>query len=137
MTELKKRRPDVEPLTGLYIVARAFDLVEITIRYAVIPFFFWLCVKELAGQETIVNVVIDYFSKGGNLVPWGLAGATSIWAYSERRLRLVKTARMSQHLKEVEKRLDPKRSSSGLTASGQTPAPGKIIPFAQQEDKND
>ena len=114
-------KADSRPHIGFYLVSRFFDLLDLLIRYGTIPFFFWLCVREVAGHETVVNVVVNYFAKGGNLIPWGLAGGASIWAYGERKLRQIKTTRMSQHLEELEKRLDPNRTSSGLTSSGQTP----------------
>lgn len=134
--KLPTKRTEPPPM-GVIAVARSFDLVEIALRFGLIPFFFWLCVRELAGQETIVDVMVQYFSKGGNLMPWGLAGGASVWAFAERKLRQHKTSKMSEHLNQLEKRLDPKRSSSGLTATGQTPVPGKVIPFVRPEVENE
>ena len=114
-------RTDKKPPIWLYFTSRFFDVIDLLVRYGTIPLFFWLCVREVAGHETVVNVFINYFAKGGNLMPWGLAGGASIWAYGERKFRQVKTQRWSQHNMEMEKRLDPNRTSSCLTSSGQTP----------------
>lgn len=121
MTSQSEKRQDADPPIVLYIASRIFDLFELVVRFGVLPLFFYLCVVELAGHETVVNVVINYMAKGNNIFPWALAGGTTVWAYSERRLRQIKTQRMSDHVKEIEKRLDPERTSSGLTPTGQTP----------------
>lgn len=106
---------------NVYLASRCFDLVEAFFRYGFVPFFFWLSVKELAGQETIVNVVVSYISKSGNFFPWTLAFVFFVWALAERKVRRLKIKRMSRHLKNVEERLDSKRTSSGLTPTGETP----------------
>lgn len=117
-SKIEKMRPQH---IGIYFGSRLFDLAETIVRYGMIPLFFYLSVRAVAGQETVVNVVVKYFSKGGNLFPWSLAGGTALWAVGERKFRQLKTSRMSDQLNEAEKRLDPNRTGSGLTQSGQTP----------------
>ena len=79
-------------------------------------------VKELSGKITVANFVINVL---GNITVqkevvftgWGL---TAIWAMLERVLRTKKVPWLSRRVKELEHRLDPNRTSSGLTETGQT-----------------
>lgn len=109
----------------IFIFSRTMDLIQTCFVWSLWPGAVFLCVRELAGKETIVNVIVEYFSKSSNLAPWSLSFVFFIWALSERVVRRKKTASMSGHTREIEEIIDPNRSSSNLTASGQTPQ--KII----------
>lgn len=88
--------------------------------------FAYLSIKEIAGKETIANVLIELFVRtpeAGVSVLWVAATALMfVWATGERWVRLRKVRAMSGRIKELEKTLDPTRTSSGLTASGETPS---------------
>ena len=98
-------------------------------RYAIIGVAAWaivytgvyLPIKESAGKETIVNVVQKWiFDAQLNVyVAWGLAGAAALYARSERRKRLRERRDRDNRIAELEKRIDPGRTSSGLTVEGE------------------
>jgi hypothetical protein len=79
-------------------------------------------IGDLAGRETSVTVATA-LSLVGDLrvgVSVTLAGCTGIWALVERRLRHRKTEALQNRIIDLEKRIDPRRSSSGLTPIGKT-----------------
>jgi len=88
--------------------------------------FGYLSVKELAGKATIAQFFVDALVSVPEraVSPWWIAGAVAmfLWAAAERRLRLRKVSSMSDQLKRLEQQVDPRRTSSGLTATGETPA---------------
>lgn len=86
----------------------------------------------LAGNATAVALRLDgeqhwfieIVSSVGNdrWIAWGLAAFAIIISIIQRRLALKKTAQLSELIRGYEERLDPNRSSSGLTPSGESPA---------------
>lgn len=111
----------------LLLIDKTFDLAMALVKLGIPCWALVNVVQALAGQETVVNVAMQYFSKGGNLFPWAATGGTAAWAYGERKFRHKKVASMSKHIKDLEERIDPKRTSSGLTAEGKTPSNPKVI----------
>ena len=82
--------------------------------------------KLTAGKQTIVNFVygaaLDL--KLHMVVPWAAAALFGgLWQW-ERRLRKKTVAREHDRVVELEKRLDPGRTSSGLTPMGDDPGSG-------------
>jgi hypothetical protein len=83
--------------------------------------------KPFAGHSTglsvalslVVNAIVDLKV----VAMLTLAGSTAAWATVERVLRRRTTRELTTRIKELEQKLDPSRSSSGLTADGRT-APG-------------
>lgn len=115
------------------LVARIFDLAKDALRYAFYGWVAWtvyLDVRELAGKTTEASFIFQYlFSKENDYaLPWILAAATTIWALLERRFRHQKTEQLTQRTKELEQRLDPQRSSSGLASTGETHARDRWLP---------
>src|SRR5438445_5840650 len=107
------------------LVARIFDLLKDALRYAFFGWVAWtiyLDVKELAGKSTDASFVFQYLlSKENDYgLPWFLVAVTTIWALLERRFRHQKTEQLTARTKELEQRLDPNRSSSGLVSTGET-----------------
>jgi hypothetical protein len=49
-----------------------------------------------------------------------LAGACAVWAVAERILRQRAVGRLGARNAELERRLDPNRTTSGLTVNGKT-----------------
>lgn len=91
--------------------------------YCFCAYFSYLSIVELAGKTTIANMALTYITgKEGSsrLIPWSVTAASLIWGYTERHLRLKKIATMGTHNAELERRLDPGRSSSRLTKKGET-----------------
>jgi hypothetical protein len=85
----------------------------------------WLAreaIADLAGRETSVTVATA-LSVVGELkvtIAITLAGGAAIWAVVERALRHRKTEALQTRIIDLEKSIDPRRSSSGLTPKGQT-----------------
>lgn len=91
---------------------------------AFVAYCAWQAVASLAGKQTDVSVAVSAFlyalSEIKFAVAFTLAFATSVWAYIERRIRQSVTERLHERIRELELKLDPGRSSSGLTRLGQT-----------------
>jgi hypothetical protein len=85
----------------------------------------WLAreaISDLAGRETSVTVSTA-LSVIGDLrvtIAITLAGGAAVWALVERTLRHRKTEALQTRIIELEKGIDPRRSSSGLTPTGKT-----------------
>jgi len=110
------------------IVSKGFDLAGQVVNGAIwlgLAYIGYRAIDTLAGKTTIANIVLSYLTaeESDYGLPWVLAGAFAIWAVLERRLRKRKTESMQDHIKSLETRLDPERTSSGLLASGDT-SPG-------------
>lgn len=104
----------------------SFTKIAVTlIRYGgvvAIVFFIYKCVDCLAGKETVANFAMDMIGsiKVNQWVAYSLAALTSGWAVGERTLRRRRTANLSKRITELEKLIDPRRSSSMLPPSGTT-----------------
>lgn len=79
-------------------------------------------VTALAGQET--NVVVEAaLSLAGRLdvvLSFSLTFVCVIWAVGERKLRQRAIERLERRPRELERMIDPQRSTSGLTKTGET-----------------
>jgi len=115
------------------LVARIFDLLKDVLRYGFYAWIVWgvvLSMRELAGKSTDARFVFEYFFSRENdyALPWVLATVATIWALLERRFRYQKTEQLTARTKELEQRLDPSRSSSGLATTGVTHPRDKWVP---------
>jgi hypothetical protein len=115
------------------LVARLFDLLKDALRYGLYAWVAWaifLSVRELAGKSTDARFVFEYFFSRDNdyALPWILATVTTVWALLERKFRHQKTEQLTARTKELELRLDPHRSSSGLATTGETHPRDKWVP---------
>ncbi|WP_295815120.1 hypothetical protein [uncultured Nitratireductor sp.] len=79
-----------------------------------------MAVVALAGEETSVSLLISVLADVKFAFTLTLAGAAVAWAAVERHLRHRKVEQMQGRIKELELKLDPGRSSSGLTPQGKT-----------------
>jgi hypothetical protein len=79
-----------------------------------------LPVQASAGQTTTVSYVLEWVQdwQVGTKLAWtGVAGSV-VWAILERRMRMKERRAKDSRIVELEKRLDPNRTSSGLNVSG-------------------
>ena len=112
-----------------FVIAKTFETIGLAIKSATnvcLAYLAYLSIRELAGKSTTASLALTYITEKEHqvrLLPWIVTGTAVIWAYTERHLRLKKIAAMAHHNTELELRLDPSRSSSRLTAEGET-APG-------------
>ena len=102
------------------MVDKIYSLLALALK---LGFPSWVIVRvteELAGKTTLANVAINIF-RGYNPRVWLLILMVVItWALVERWLRKRKTVYFQQRIKQLEKHLDPNRSSSMLTEAGDT-----------------
>ena len=83
--------------------------------------FLYLTVRSLAGTDTkfaaIVNAVVDM--KLNEWVAYIMAGGASVGYLRERRLRRKTIEQNQEYIRSLEEKIDPRRSSSGLTVIGE------------------
>jgi hypothetical protein len=81
------------------------------------------CVSALAGKDTKADFLGELGLKIG-ISRWGaylLAFVATSFGLGQRRLRLANVKRNDKRIKELERQLDAKRSSSKLDERGRTP----------------
>lgn len=111
-----------------------FDTARVGIRtlgWVAIAWFVYLSVKELAGKDTWANIVLAIFApnadRPNSVLIWQvLALVVFLWAIAERKFRLYKVGRLSGRIRSLEEHIDPNRSSSGLTTTGETHPKDKL-----------
>lgn len=93
-------------------------------------YFVFKSIKVLAGKETYADINVSAIlatPKALNLLPWilpalgfvvGICGI--VYGVNQKKLRQDTVERLQGRIKDLEKTLDPKRTSSGLTQRGQT-----------------
>lgn len=88
----------------------------------VVAVFAWLSIEALAGKTTMLEAVFEYTAgnKAAMIPPWLVAIVMLVWALKERALRRRETTQMQKHVRELEIRLDPDRTGSGLPPDGRT-----------------
>jgi hypothetical protein len=99
--------------------------VRLIIRYglfAVIAFFAYRSISVLAGQHTFADLGIRFMAdvKVGNAISYVVGGGGVLYGAQQKRLRGNAIQQMGSHIKELETKADPSRSSSGLTERGKT-----------------
>lgn len=108
---------------------RMLDLVatglSLVIPWGSVVLIAWLvtdAVNGLAGKYTFADIGVRFLAdiKVSEAVAYVVGGGGMLYGYKERRLRQKNIARLSGRNQEYEKRVDPKRSSSGLTPEGKT-----------------
>lgn len=79
-------------------------------------------VSDLAGKTTLADIVVQVLLAGNvrELISYGIAGGGIAYGLNERRLRKAAIRHLSQQKAAFEKFLDPNRSSSQLTETGDT-----------------
>lgn len=85
-------------------------------------YFLYLMVDTLAGKTTVADIALKAITdlKLDEAVLYLLTGGTTFWAIRERNLRKKNTKHIAAHTKELEEIIDPNRTSSDLTETGDT-----------------
>jgi hypothetical protein len=97
--------------------------VRAAIRYGTIAFGLWclyLSIDSIAGKTTAFTMALSVLWDVRLVFAFSIAGLTSLWAVAERKLRQRKVAYMQGRVRELEQKIDPNRSTSGLTEKGRT-----------------
>ena len=100
-------------------IFRAFNRLVTAGLLLGLAYFAYKSVEVLAGKETLVDASLSLLKSSYGL-PWLFAVLVSLWAVGERRLRYRKTESMEAHIRELERHIDPGRTSSGLLRTGQS-----------------
>lgn len=97
------------------------------IRYGAVVLCVYIVYRmtsDLAGKTTLADIGLSLKMFGGlsitDTVSFALGVAGTVYGYKERRLRQSKTQYLQDRIQKLEKQLDPKRTSSRLTARGTT-----------------
>jgi hypothetical protein len=108
---------------ALLRVDQLFRTIRTAIRAGAVGFAFWclyLLGDAVAGKSTAVTVGLSFLWDLRLVFAFSIAGATTLWAIGERFLRHRKVESMQGRIRELELKIDPKRSTSGLTPKGKT-----------------
>lgn len=96
--------------------------------YAVIAYFAYASIDSLSGKVTwakiFVQIVDDLSTIHKLSIGFGLLGV--LYGWWQRHLRKNTIERFAPRTKELEQKIDPKRSSSKLTERGETQPEDKI-----------
>ena len=82
----------------------------------------YLMIDALAGKTTATDIVLKAITdlKLDERVLYLLTGGTTFWAIRERKLRKKTIRHIAAQKKELEEHIDPNRTSSNLTETGDT-----------------
>ncbi len=113
----------------IMLINGGIDLAHHVLRvgmYLGLGYFLWRSLQELAGKETTAAFLVEWLTSpeksGSTVVPYVVLSLLFFgWALLERRLRRRAIARMGGRIADLEREIDPARTSSGLTHDGQTP----------------
>lgn len=85
-------------------------------------FISYLAIKEMAGQETMANIVVNFMTdiKVNQWLAYIVGGCGAGYGVAQRRTKNSTIARLSGRKEKLEQMIDPGRKSSKLTARGET-----------------
>lgn len=88
----------------------------------VIGYWVYLTLIAYAGKSTSASVAISFVTdfKLDQVFAYFVGGSGALYGYRQRRLMRGNIERLSGRPRELEKRIDPNRTSSGLTPQGTT-----------------
>ena len=111
----------------IQLVDKTFDLLRLALYLGLAGFVVHEAsgaIQAFAGKTTTADLIIGFFT-GGSGVTITISATLNLglltWGLGERRLRRQVIRQSTERTRELELRLDPNRSSSGLTPDGRTP----------------
>ena len=117
-------RSDLETqLASKAWIILAFSFAKTFVRCATVPLVAYILrdtITQFAGRDTLLALHLAFLGDVKFALSLSLAGSAAAWALLERWLRHRKTSKLQSRIIALEKRLDPKRSSSHLTVEGRT-----------------
>jgi hypothetical protein len=108
---------------ALLRVDRFYRTVRTAIRVGGGCFAAWclyLAVDSVAGKTTAFSVGLSLLWDVRLVLAFSIAGSAILWATAERWLRHRKVEFVQGRIRELELKIDPNRSTSGLTTKGRT-----------------
>lgn len=114
----------------MFVIDRTYDLGSLLVRsifWAFVTYYIYRSIAVLAGQVTVASVWVSFITKAshGGAARWIFTALLAGWGFIERAFRKQNIRRMSARIKNLESQIDPQRTSSGLTPSGDT-HPGDV-----------
>lgn len=104
-------------------IAQIYKTARTAVRSAAVVGVVYLLrepLNALAGETTRLALELSIAADLKFVMSVTLAGAASAWAIAERRLRHRKVEELQGRIRTLETRVDPGRTSSGLTPKGTT-----------------
>jgi hypothetical protein len=127
MTDTSDSSESPYATTRTLAIDQGFRTLRTLIWALTVAFIFYTAsrsVEALAGHDTklsvALSVIFDALVDLKFVFAISLAGAGVAWGVIERAVRLRKVDYMQGRIKELEERIDPNRTSSGLTTRGTT-----------------
>lgn len=89
---------------------------------AVMVYFVSDAVKSLAGQQTGANIDVNFIAgfSVSETMAWVVGAGGVLYGQRERSLKGKAVKRLHERIEFLERKVDPNRSSSGLTPTGNT-----------------
>jgi hypothetical protein len=113
-----------------YRIVKAESITKVVttlVRYGTFSFVAWTVlqmVQALAGHVTIADISLAVrflvSEKKKEVFSWGVGAAGFFYGWRQRKFRKDDIERRSERIAELERRLDPRRSSSKLDKRGGT-----------------
>jgi len=125
-TELEKRALELKYQLRFRVVdpvSKAFDLLIPGIAAVLVAYFgVFRPVHDLAGRQTAASFGLALFAdvKPDEIIAWLMAFVGWFFGINAQRLRRNTTERLTNRIQELERRIDPNRTTSGLTPRGRT-----------------
>jgi hypothetical protein len=121
----KKSKTELEYLHKGKRIDRTADVLGLVVKYgslALIAYFAASVLKSFAGETTFADIGVKFVGdlKVSDVVFAALAGGGVTYGYRQRKLRRDTIEAMAPQQRAREEQLDPRRSSSNLTARGTT-----------------
>lgn len=122
------RRPSPQELQFAFkirIVERSADVIMAAIKWgSLLGCVYWgyLAIASLAGKETFAKIAVSFMANMtvNKWLAYAFGGGGIVYGLNERRLRRNAVRRLAPGRIHYEQGLDPERSSSGLTQTGDT-----------------
>ncbi len=118
----KLSEPEQEHARKIRRIDGAVAILNNAVKFGAVAFIFLCCywmVDSLAGKTTFADIGIRMlFDSRVLAIIFG--GGGIVYGIAERRLRQDTVKKFQPRIRELEQRLDPKRSSSSLTETGET-----------------
>jgi hypothetical protein len=117
----------IDPRTEVRRIDQRYTTLRTLIRCVagiVLAYFMFHSVEAFAGKSTEVSMafalVVNALVEFKFIAAITLAGVASAWAVVERWLRHRTVKSMQDRIRSLENEIDPNRSTSGLTPTGET-----------------
>jgi hypothetical protein len=105
------------------VIHEALRTARTLIRTCGVVTAIYICrgfLSAIAGKETILALKLSFLADIRFAIAVSLAVAASGWALAERWLRHRKVESMQGRIRDLELKIDPNRTTTGLTPKGKT-----------------